>query len=78
VNEATTLKFVAVNTTIPIPGCQLYKSKDRLLHLELSYIIDSVLLFDIEPESRPMVVKAVEEQLNLLRTHVCNHDLDCR
>ncbi|KAL2016403.1 hypothetical protein VTK56DRAFT_3788 [Thermocarpiscus australiensis] len=62
-NEAATLKFVAANTTIPVPGCQLYKSKYGLLHLELSRITDGVLLFDIEPGSRLVAVKAVEEQL---------------
>lgn len=43
-NEAATLKFIASETTIPVPDCRLY-TKDGLLHLEMSRITNGVHLF---------------------------------
>lgn len=62
-NEAATLKFIASETTIPVPDCRLY-TKDGLLHLEMSRITNGVLLMDVERASRAAAVKAVEEQMN--------------
>ena len=62
-NEAATLKFIASNTTIPVPDCRLY-SRDGLLHLEMARITNGVLLLDVEQGRRAAAVQAVEEQMN--------------
>ena len=61
-NEAATVQFVALNTTIPVPQCRLY-TKDGLLHLESKRITNGVLLTDISPELRSVAAAAVDEQI---------------
>lgn len=61
-NEAATLQFISSNTTIPVPACRLYSSKDGLLHLEMTRIREGVLLLDVEEGVRGAAVEAVEAQ----------------
>ncbi|KND90470.1 hypothetical protein TOPH_05005 [Tolypocladium ophioglossoides CBS 100239] len=61
-NEAATLKFVAENTSIPVPACRLC-TKDGLLHLETRRITDGVLLEDLGP-LRAAATESVEKQMN--------------
>jgi hypothetical protein len=61
-NEAATLEFIRSNTSIPVPDCQLY-IKDSLLNLEMSRIVNSVLLEDIQEASRAAAIEAVEVQM---------------
>ncbi|KAK0734422.1 hypothetical protein B0T26DRAFT_634141, partial [Lasiosphaeria miniovina] len=62
-NEAATVQFIALNTTIPVPQYQLY-SKDGLLHLESKRITNGVLLKGISGEFRSAAAAAVGKQIN--------------
>lgn len=61
-NEAVTIQFVAKNTKIPVPQCQLYM-KDELVHLETMRIKNGVPLEEMGGESRLAAVEAVDKQL---------------
>lgn len=61
-NEAATLAFVAANTTIPVPPCQLY-TQDGLLHLETKRITNGVLLEEVDRERRAAAAAAVDHQI---------------
>ncbi|KAJ2892720.1 hypothetical protein MKZ38_009436 [Zalerion maritima] len=61
-NEAATLQFVASNTNVPVPRCQLY-SKDGLLHLETERVTNGILLMDVAAESRSAAAAAVDKQI---------------
>lgn len=60
-NEAATIQFVAKNTNIPVPQCQLYR-KYGLVHLETTRIKNGVPL-EMDAESRLAAVEAVDKQL---------------
>lgn len=62
-NEAATLKFIASNTSIPVPECHLY-TRNGLLHLEMTRIRDGVLLIDVDQALRQAAIEAVGEQMN--------------
>lgn len=62
-NEAATLNFLRLNTSIPVPRCQLY-TREGLLHLETERITNGILLGEVGKDSQAAAVKAVEDQMN--------------
>lgn len=60
-NEAATLEFIALHTSIPVPNCRLY-TRDGLLHLEMSRITNGILLSEVEQARKIAAIKAVEVQ----------------
>jgi len=65
-NDFATLRFIAANTSIPVPKCRLYDDENGLLCLEMERIKDTVELDEIqEPRERATLARQiVEEQLN--------------
>jgi hypothetical protein len=64
-NEAATLRFIAENTSIPVPTCRVYTA-EGLYHLETKRIANGILLADVERHFRTAAIQAVEEQMNTI------------
>ncbi|OAA76441.1 Aminoglycoside phosphotransferase [Akanthomyces lecanii RCEF 1005] len=61
-NEYATLRFVAANTTIPVPRHWLYMA-DGLMHLATERIVHARPLQDLPAEKTAAARKAVDEQI---------------
>lgn len=65
-DEAATLKFIAQNTTIPVPRFIDLYEENGLLHLKTSLVQDdAVAVEDVDPSQLPTAVAKVEEQMQL-------------
>lgn len=65
-NEAASLKFIAQNTTIPVPKFIDLYEESGLLHLKTSLVQeDAIALEDVNPSQLPTAIAKVEEQMQL-------------